>query len=65
LAKLEIPLNLYDLNEERTPGSQTSTNIRKEITPQTRGIVLINPNNPTALSIRGANWKRLRSWRGN
>jgi alanine-synthesizing transaminase len=46
LAKLEIGLNTYYLNEE--DGWQPDLDdIRKKITPQTRGIVLINPNNPT------------------
>jgi alanine-synthesizing transaminase len=46
LAKLEIPLNLYDLNEGDAWQPDIG-DIRKKITPQTRGIVLINPNNPT------------------
>src|SRR5208282_1314346 len=46
LAKLEIGLNTYYLNEE--DGWQPDLDdIRKKITPRTRGIVLINPNNPT------------------
>ena len=46
LAKLEIRLNTYYLNEE--DGWQPDLDdIRKKITPRTRGIVLINPNNPT------------------
>lgn len=46
LTKLGIPLNTYYLNEE--DGWQPELDdIRKKITPRTRGIVLINPNNPT------------------
>jgi alanine-synthesizing transaminase len=46
LAKLDIGLNTYYLNEE--DGWQPDLDdIRKKITPRTRGIVLINPNNPT------------------
>jgi len=46
LAKLDIRLNAYYLNEE--DGWQPDLDdIRKKITPRTRGIVLINPNNPT------------------
>ncbi len=46
LAKLGIGLNAYYLNEEN--GWQPDIDdIRSKITPRTRGIVLINPNNPT------------------
>jgi alanine-synthesizing transaminase len=46
LAKLEIGLNTYDLNED--DGWQPELeDIKRKITPLTRGIVLINPNNPT------------------
>jgi alanine-synthesizing transaminase len=46
LAKLGIELNTYYLNEE--DGWQPDLDdIKSKITPQTRGIVLINPNNPT------------------
>jgi alanine-synthesizing transaminase len=46
LSKLEIPLNTYDLNE--ADGWQPElADIKRKITPRTRGIVLINPNNPT------------------
>jgi alanine-synthesizing transaminase len=46
LAKLGIGLNAYDLNEE--DGWQPELDdIKRKITPRTRGIVLINPNNPT------------------
>jgi len=46
LAKLGVPLNTYDLNEE--DGWQPDlADIKRKITPRTRGIVLINPNNPT------------------
>ena len=46
LCKLGIRLNAYDLNEE--DGWQPElADIERKITPRTRGIVLINPNNPT------------------
>jgi alanine-synthesizing transaminase len=46
LAKIDIGLNAYYLNED--DGWQPDLDdIRKKITPRTRGIVLINPNNPT------------------
>src|ERR1700686_5733011 len=46
LAKLEVGLNPYYLNEE--DGWQPDLDdLKKKITPRTRGIVLINPNNPT------------------
>jgi alanine-synthesizing transaminase len=46
LAKMGIALNTYYLNEE--DGWQPDLDdIRHKITPHTRGIVLINPNNPT------------------
>jgi alanine-synthesizing transaminase len=46
LAKLDIGLNAYYLHEEN--GWQPDLDdIKKRITPRTRGIVLINPNNPT------------------
>src|SRR5712692_6360940 len=46
LAKIGIGLNPYYLNEE--DGWQPDLDdIEKKITPLTRGIVLINPNNPT------------------
>ena len=46
LAKLEVGLNAYYLNEE--DGWQPDlADIKRKITPRTRGIVLINPNNPT------------------
>jgi alanine-synthesizing transaminase len=46
LAKLGIGLNTYDLNEK--DGWQPDLgDIKRKITPRTRGIVLINPNNPT------------------
>jgi alanine-synthesizing transaminase len=46
LAKLGIPLNTYDLNEQ--DGWQPELDdIKAKITPRTRAIVLINPNNPT------------------
>ena len=46
LAKLGVGLNTYYLNEE--DGWQPDIeDIKRKITPRTRGIVLINPNNPT------------------
>ncbi len=46
LAKLGFKLNTYYLNEE--DGWQPDLeDIKRKITPRTRGIVLINPNNPT------------------
>src|ERR1051325_2740692 len=46
LCKLGNRLNAYDLNEE--DGWQPElADIERKITPRTRGIVLINPNNPT------------------
>jgi alanine-synthesizing transaminase len=46
LAKIDIGLNPYYLNEE--DGWQPDLDdIKKKITPRTRGIVLVNPNNPT------------------
>src|SRR5580698_329379 len=46
LCKLGMRLNAYDLNED--DGWQPDLpDIERKITPGTRGIVLINPNNPT------------------
>lgn len=46
LCKLGIRLNAYDLNE--ADGWQPElADIERKITPRTRAIVLINPNNPT------------------
>jgi len=46
LCKLGIQLNAYDLNEE--DGWQPElADIKRKLTPHTRAIVLINPNNPT------------------
>jgi alanine-synthesizing transaminase len=46
LAKLGIQLNTYDLNED--DGWQPDlVDVQRKITSSTRGIVLINPNNPT------------------
>ena len=46
LAKLGIALNPYYLSEENAWQPELA-DIKKKITPRTRGIVLINPNNPT------------------
>ena len=46
LCKLGIDLNTYDLNEDN--GWQPDLgDVERKITPKTRAIVLINPNNPT------------------
>ena len=46
LCKLGIALNAYDLNEEDAWQPELA-DIERKLTPGTRGIVLINPNNPT------------------
>ena len=46
LAKLDVGLNAYYLNEEDA-WQPDLDDIKRKITPRTRGIVLINPNNPT------------------
>src|SRR5271156_6520387 len=46
LCKLCIALNAYDLNEEDAWQPELA-DIERKLTPRTRGIVLINPNNPT------------------
>jgi alanine-synthesizing transaminase len=46
LCKLGIGLNAYDLNEEDAWQPELA-DIGRKLTPCTRGIVLINPNNPT------------------
>ncbi len=46
LCKLGIALNAYDLNEDDAWQPELA-DIERKITPRTRGIVLINPNNPT------------------
>jgi alanine-synthesizing transaminase len=46
LCKLGIDLNTYDLNEEDAWQPELA-DIKRKITPRTRAIVLINPNNPT------------------
>jgi len=46
LAKLGIELNTYDLNEDDA-WQPDLDHIKRKITPHTRGLVLINPNNPT------------------
>jgi alanine-synthesizing transaminase len=46
LAKMGIALNPYYLDEENAWQPELA-DIKKKITPRTRGIVLINPNNPT------------------
>jgi alanine-synthesizing transaminase len=46
LAKLGLEPNTYELNED--DGWQPSlSDLERKISPRTRGIVLINPNNPT------------------
>src|SRR5579864_4502039 len=46
LCKLGIRLNTYDLNEDDAWQPELA-DIERKILPHTRGIVLINPNNPT------------------
>jgi alanine-synthesizing transaminase len=46
LSKLGIELNPYYLNEDDAWQPELD-DIQRKITPRTRGIVLINPNNPT------------------
>jgi alanine-synthesizing transaminase len=46
LCKLGIPLNTYDLNEEDAWQPEIA-DIERKLTPHTRAIVVINPNNPT------------------
>ena len=46
LSKLGIPVNTYDLNEDDAWQPELA-DMERKITPRTRGIVLINPNNPT------------------
>jgi len=46
LCKLGIKLNTYDLNEDDSWQPELA-DIQRKLTPGTRGIVLINPNNPT------------------
>ena len=46
LCKLGIALNAYDLNEDDAWQPELA-DIEQKLTPRTRAIVLINPNNPT------------------
>jgi len=46
LCKLGIALNAYDLNEDDAWQPELA-DIERKLTSRTRGIVLINPNNPT------------------
>src|ERR1700723_4487612 len=46
LCKLGIKLNAYDLDESDAWQPELA-DIERKVTPRTRGIVLINPNNPT------------------
>ena len=46
LSKLEMPLTPYDLDEEKG-WAPDMADLERKITPKTRGIVVINPNNPT------------------
>src|SRR6202046_155494 len=52
LCKLGIALNAYDLNEDDAWQPELA-DIECKLTPRTRGIVLINPNNPTASPCSG------------
>src|SRR5712675_2840474 len=46
LCKLGIALNAYDLNEDDAWQPELA-DIERKVTPRTRALVLINPNNPT------------------
>ena len=46
MCKLGIALNAYDLNEDDAWQPELA-DIERKLTPRTRAIVLINPNNPT------------------
>src|ERR1700676_31162 len=46
LCKLGIAINAYDLNEDDAWQPEVA-DIERKLAPHTRGIVLINPNNPT------------------
>src|ERR1700694_5959976 len=46
LCKLGIAINAYDLNEDDA-WQPDLADIERKLTPRSRGIVLINPNNPT------------------
>src|ERR1700728_3301814 len=46
LCKLGIAVNAYDLNEDDAWQPELA-DIERKLTPRTRAIVLINPNNPT------------------
>ena len=46
LAKIESPINAYYLDEEKN-WEPNVEEMASKITPKTRGIVVINPNNPT------------------
>src|SRR5580658_4753743 len=46
LCKLGIPINAYDLDEDDAWQPELA-DIKRKLTPRTRAIVLINPNNPT------------------
>jgi alanine-synthesizing transaminase len=46
LCKLGIALNAYDLNEDDAWQPELA-DIERKLTPRTRAVVLINPNNPT------------------
>jgi alanine-synthesizing transaminase len=46
LCKLGIAINAYDLNEDDAWQPELA-DIQRKLTPRTRAIVLINPNNPT------------------
>src|SRR5258706_7368689 len=46
LCKLGIAINAYDLNEEDAWQPELA-DIERKLSPRTRAIVLINPNNPT------------------
>ncbi len=58
LCKLEIGLNTYFLNEDDAWQPELD-DIKRKITPRTRGIVIINPNNPTGSVCSRKCWSKL------
>ena len=63
LCKLGIRLNAYDLNEEDAWQPELA-DIERKLTPRTRGIVLINPNNPTGSLCTRRCSSKWPNWRG-
>jgi len=58
LCKLGIALNTYDLNEEDAWQPEMA-DLERKVTPHTRAIVLINPNNPTGSLCTGQMLERI------